>query len=41
MCGRLGHTELVTFFAEFMGVWHSEAHVRMTNSWMTLTVQSK
>lgn len=26
---------------EFMGVWHSEAYIRVTNSWVTLTVQSK
>lgn len=33
--GRLGLKELVTFFffflPEFMGVWRSEAHVRVTN----------
>lgn len=26
------------FLPEFMGVWHSEAHIRVTNSWITLTV---
>lgn len=43
ICGGAGHKELGTFFflPEFMGVWHSEAHIRVTNSWITLTVQSK
>lgn len=41
ICGGVEHKELGTFLPEFMGVWRSEAHVRVTNSWSTLTVQSK
>lgn len=27
------------FLPGLMGVWYSEAHVKMTNSWIALTVQ--